>query len=396
MTAPTSDRLPWPRWAEAAAVAGAWALFVSVALVGRALTVDIPFSLHTVGVSLSEYVPWLVVTPLVLALTRRFSLLSGRWPRHLALYALVGGAVVVGVGAAQAAGVRAMGPPPGLAPSAAPAEPPGPLASRPRRAEPPDPSGPPAWSPSLNVLLYLALLGVGVARAYAIHAASRREDAERARAERAEAEQERDRLAAQVAEARLAALRMQLRPHFLFNALNAVSALAGEDPTEVRRIVARLSSLLRRVLEADTRPTVPLRDELAFARDYLDLQRVRFDRLGATEDVDPNLLDAEVPTLLLQPLVENAVEHGAAQGGGHVWIGARREGDRLVLTVGDDGPGPNGAARDRQPTDGHRGVGLANTRDRLEAQTGGGASLVLREREGGGAEAVVTLPLDDA
>ena len=385
--------LPWPRWAEIVAVVGAWSLFVSVTLVARALNDDISFTLHTVGVTLAEAAPWLLAAPVVFVLAARWPPVGTGWPRRLAVHVGAAVGLVLLVGAVQSAGVAAMGPPPRFAASSGPASPPpGP----PGDGRPPHPPTaglrPPAlWTPSLNGLLYLAILGVGLARAAAIKAATRRAEAERAEAERALAEAERQRLAAQVTEARLDALRMQLRPHFLFNALNAVAALAGDDPAEVRRIVARLSSLLRRVLDADARPLVPLRDELAFARDYLDLQRVRFDRLDVDEAVDASLLDAEVPTLVLQPLVENAVEHGAAaRGGGHVWIGARHDGRRLVLTVGDDGPGL--AA---QPASDHRSVGLANTRARLAAHYGEAADVVLRPRAGGGAEAVVTIPLDD-
>ena len=198
------------------------------------------------------------------------------------------------------------------------------------------------------------MLGVGFARAYAIQVQARK----------AEAAQ----LTAQLAEARLAALRMQLNPHFLFNALNAVSALAGYDPAAVRQIVARLSSLLRRVLDAEATQEVPLRDELAFLRDYLDVQRVWFeDGLTVEEDVEAATLDALVPNLILQPLIENAVEHGVSRvtaGGGHILLRARHEHeangvDRLVVEITDNGPGlssrTSGAKR-------RKGIGLANTR----------------------------------
>ena len=390
---------PWPLWAEALAVGAFWALFIAAALVARALDAVVPFTGHTVAVTLAEYGPWLVVTPVVFWLAWRVPLVGTRWVRSLAIHVGAGVALVLAVGGVQESILAVLGPPPGVAavPRSGPPPDARPPSEAPRRApDGPPPNGPPPdgplpnglpgmqggrprlFTPSLNLLLYLVVLGVGVARGYAAQAAVRRAEAER--------------LEAQVAEARLEALRMQLRPHFLFNALNAVAALAGEDPAEVRRIVARLSSLLRRVLDADARPLVPLREELAFARDYLDLQRVRFERLDVDEDIDDSLLDALVPTLVLQPLVENAVEHGAAaRGGGQVWIGARQEDDHLVLTVADDGPG---LAAGSGASD-HRSVGLDNTRARLAAHYSGDGLLVLRERPGGGAEAVVTLPFDD-
>ena len=421
---PDAPGVPWPRSAEAAAVVGVWALFGAVAALARAVADPVPVTWHTLAVSVAEFVPWIAATPLVFWAVRRVPLVGRRLARGLALHAALAVAVVVGVGWTQAAGLSALGPPPSMSAD-------GPGRSRPTgEAVPPRPApsdagprperpgGPPEkgplglWTPSRNALLYLALLGVAVGRSYAVREAARRAEAarvaaerdraeadrQRAEADRAHAEAEAARLGEQVAEARLGALRAQLRPHFLFNALNAVAAYAADDPATVRRIVARLSALLRRVLDADARPLLPLRDELAFARDYLDLQRVRFERLDVEEAVDPAVLDAEVPTLVLQPLVENAVEHGAAQGGGRVWVGARRDGDALVLTVGDDGPGLNGRADGvlaGAPVEGHTGIGLANTRARLEAHYGEAGRLDLRAREGGGAEAVVTLPYRD-
>ena len=312
MHEPPTSTLPWPRWAEVAAVVGVWGLFTAVAIIARALTGPVPFSAHTVQISVAEYAPWLLATPAVLWLVRWVPPFGSDWARGLAIHAAAAVAIVLAVGAVQAVGVNALGPPPGLRDrterSATPDATSGPdradqattdARRQGTRRRGSNRRGP--WAPSLGVLIYLMLLGVGVARTVAIESAGRRSDAERAAAERDHARAEAERLVAQVAEAHLAALRMQLRPHFLFNALNAVSALAGDDPAEVRRIVARLSSMLRRVLDADARPLIGLGEELAFARDYLDLQRVRFERLAVEEDVDGSVLDAEVPTLVLQP-----------------------------------------------------------------------------------------------
>ncbi|HEX9952840.1 MAG TPA: histidine kinase, partial [Rubricoccaceae bacterium] len=193
---------------------------------------------------------------------------------------------------------------------------------------------------------------------------------------------------------------MQLNPHFLFNALNAVSALAGDDPDAVRRLVARLSSLLRRVLDAPPDAEVSLADELAFLRDYLDIQQVRFEgRLAVRESVQPEAFGALVPAFLLQPLVENAVEHGADEAaGGRVEIDARVEAApggpagarRLIVVVRNDARrgGLRGEASER--------VGLTNTRARLAAHAGPDATLTLRHAPDGTFDAEVALPFHSA
>jgi hypothetical protein len=190
--------------------------------------------------------------------------------------------------------------------------------------------------------------------------------------------------------ARLQALRYQLNPHFLFNTLNAVSTLIVErENDDAERMVARLSDFLRLTLECDSDVEVPLADELDFARRYLDIEQIRFgDRLVVQEDVEPEALSARVPPLLLQPLVENAVRHGIMprEDGGTLRIEARRVGERLLLRVVDDGPGPPGNA----DTDG--GVGLSNTTARLERLYGDDHRFTLRRADGGGCVVRVELP----
>ena len=190
--------------------------------------------------------------------------------------------------------------------------------------------------------------------------------------------------------ARLQALRYQLNPHFLFNTLNAVSTLIVEEKThDAERMVARLSDFLRLTLECDADVEVPLADELDFARRYLDIEQIRFgDRLVVTEDVDPEALSARVPPLLLQPLVENAIRHGIMprEEGGTLRIEARQVSDRLLLRVLDDGPGPPGDA------DPERGVGLSNTKARLESLYGDAHRFSLSRADGGGCVVRVELP----
>ena len=202
------------------------------------------------------------------------------------------------------------------------------------------------------------------------------------------------RLAAQVAEARLGALRMQLHPHFLFNSLNAITVLVRDkDTAAASRMLELLSDVLRQVLRSDQAHEVSLADELRFLERYLAIEQVRFsDRLTVRFDVADSLRDAAVPEFLLQPLVENALRHGIAHrtDGGIVQISARREGDALVLAVTDNGPG-QGAPASR---DGN-GLGLANIRERLTTLYGADARVELTTRaaaDGGGTLAAVRLP----
>jgi len=197
------------------------------------------------------------------------------------------------------------------------------------------------------------------------------------------------RLAAQVAEARLTALRNQINPHFLFNSLNALLVLIRDSDTKnAERMLELLGELLRQVLTSDERQEVSLEEELRFLDDYLAIAQIRFsDRLRIVRSVDPALTAALVPQFVLQPLVENALRHGIGESvtGGTIEIGARRDADDVVLWVADDGAGlatvPNGV-----------GVGLRNTRERIETLYRTRATLELTPRPGGGTLAQVRIP----
>ncbi len=189
---------------------------------------------------------------------------------------------------------------------------------------------------------------------------------------------------------KLDALRSQLRPHFLFNTLNAISGLVPQGDN-AHRMLLRLSSLLRRSLDEESHE-VPLQTELSFLNDYLDIQRLRFkDQLVVDVDMEPIALAARVPVFLLQPLLENAIEYGESDDG-HTTIrlSARREGDQLVVRVDDDGPG---VAR-LNPV--HEGVGLGNSRARLQHLYGSRATVELSSRRDGaslrGTRVVIRLP----
>ena len=199
-------------------------------------------------------------------------------------------------------------------------------------------------------------------------------------------------LTAQLAQAQLQALRMQLNPHFLFNAMNTIAMQVRKSANDdAVRMLAGLSDLLRYMLE-DSRPTeVPLAEELVFIERYLAIEQVRFqDRLRIDIDAGPGTAQALVPTLILQPLVENAIRHGISRRAqaGRVSIQARRTDDNLILQVQDDGPGLHS---ETTPTPG-TGLGLRNTRARLEQLYGGDQSLELAQIPAGGTLATLRIP----
>ncbi len=196
-------------------------------------------------------------------------------------------------------------------------------------------------------------------------------------------------LEGRLASAQLEALRLQLHPHFLFNTLNAVSAFVGAEPEQARRMLARLGELLRGTLDRGE-PEISLATELALLAPYLEIQRIRFgDRLRIEVRATPDAERALVPTLILQPLLENAMEHGVSRQPGATVVGVtgRTEGGRLVLTVSDDGPGPAGGAE---------GIGLRNTRERLQALHGDRHRMELVAGATGGAVVRIELPFRPA
>jgi two-component sensor histidine kinase len=227
-----------------------------------------------------------------------------------------------------------------------------------------------------NLLVYGALVGIEHALAF------RRREAERTlRASRLEGE---------LARARLQTLRMQLHPHFLFNALHAVSELIHRDPRAADNMVSRLGDMLRATLESDDKDEVPLRRELELLERYLDIERVRFrDRLEVSIEIAPECLDAAVPSLILQPLVENAIHHGIASrpGASRVEIRAERAGASLLLRVSDDGRGLGAEAP--APS---AGIGLSNSRARLAQLYGQRQRLELQNGDGGGLEVILEIP----
>jgi LytS/YehU family sensor histidine kinase len=215
----------------------------------------------------------------------------------------------------------------------------------------------------------------------------------------------RERIARQIAEtarlneelskAQLAALRRQIEPHFMYNALNSIAGLVRDERnTAAVSMIVGLSEFLRRASEDSHRSQVTLLEEVEYLQRYIDIQKARFgERLQVSVDIPADLLRAQVPNLLLQPLVENAIKHGITKriAGGAVRVaGACHEGN-LCLSVYNDGPS--------LPTDweaAQTGVGIGNLRTRLRILHGNESGLQLKSATGGGVEVVVTLPFTEA
>ena len=307
-----------------------------------------------------ENAAWAILTPGIFWLSRRFSLEHRDWLRHLLLHVFVAVMVAAGIDLIKGTLWDAL------------------VTGNTR---------PISLLYVLNsfrfvdeFLLYLVVLAACFARGYFLRYQERQQEAVALRAHAAQ-------LQAHLAEARFQALRMQINPHFLFNTLHTISTYLERDPRGVRRMIARLSDLLRYTLEMGNLKEVPLRQEMSFVDGYLDIQAIRFqDSLEVHLDTEPDVMEALVPNLILQPLVENAIKHGVSsvETGGRIELRAWREGEHLHLSVGDNGPGLAAPAED--------GVGLRNTRDRLESLYGDKQSLVLEPAEGGGLVAHITLP----
>jgi len=228
-------------------------------------------------------------------------------------------------------------------------------------------------------LLFVALFS-GIHAAIAFY----RQSVERARA----VEQTRR----QLAEAELRALRAQIHPHFLFNTLNSIAALISTRPAEAEDVTTRLAELFRYTLQASEREYSPLGDELDFVRNYLEVERARFgDRLRLRESIEPGIVSIPVPSLLLQPLVENAVHHAvsASERGAVIELVVRRDQGRLLLEVADDGPGI-----DQAPASEGTGFGLHSVRERLRV-LGPPHEIQIESAPGRGTRVRVHVPLED-
>jgi two-component system, LytTR family, sensor kinase len=329
--------------------------------------------------ALVEYALWAVLTLPIFWMTRRF---GGDRPtiKRVLVFLAIGLVLAVGVDALLQVISRQVMPRPTFERI------PGPPLPRRLSPQPPVRGLFTRFSFLYDFIVYLVVLAAGLARNYFVRYQARLNETRRLQAEATELRAEAAELHAQVTDARLNALRTQLNPHFLFNTLNAVSTLVDEDPPGARRMIARLSDLLRHTLEGDEQE-IPLASELEMLRRYLDIMEVRFqDKLEVSIETEPSLHDALVPNLVLQPLVENAFRHGLGlmQTAGRVTVRAVRDDGDLVLTVRDNGRGPANPVRE--------GVGLTNTRARLTQLYGARQQLALTAAEGGGAVVEVRIP----
>ncbi|HSC31745.1 MAG TPA: histidine kinase [Gemmatimonadaceae bacterium] len=354
-----------PRWSPHPAVSwrtvfGAWTVIASLAVLDRWASARVlatpPLSWRGVAPELSEWYLWALFTPGILRLGKRFPVTGpgARFNVVVHLAALLGISAIHAVVYAAAYAYIARNP---IDVS---------FASF-------------AWRVGISfvpfaMIVYSATVAIGVAASLSWQS---RADAVRT------AE-----LTAQLARAETAALRAHLHPHFLFNSLHTVGSLVRESDRDAAvDVIAQLGDLLRELSRQDAPEQILLREELAFVRRYLAIERVRFeDRLRIVWRVSAAAEVAWVPRLLLQPLVENAIRHGIATSttAGLVEITATQTADTLTISVRDDGPGP--------PQTNQSGVGLATTRARLAHTYGSAASLTLAHAHGGGAVATARLP----
>jgi two-component system LytT family sensor kinase len=197
--------------------------------------------------------------------------------------------------------------------------------------------------------------------------------------------------------ARMEALQNQINPHFLFNTLNSVSSLVRFDPDTARGMILKLANILRRLLNSSD-AFVPLRDEVEFIDDYLDIEVVRFgqDKLRVVKELDPASLDVMIPSMLLQPLVENSIKHGLSSKieGGSVYLRSRLVEARLIIEVEDDGVGMASASLLEKPTGlGGSGIGMANVAERLNVLYGDTAKMTIDSHEAKGTLVRLHLPV---
>src|SRR5688572_30525368 len=308
----------------------------------------------------SGYV-WFALSPLILYLTQKFPFEAGRWTRSSIVHIAAAIGIALVQQAIDAFLLTRLGYPPGRE-----------FASF---AE--------AYQYFVFVNLHLSILiymgVVGIWSTYSYYQKYR------------ERELHSSQLEARLAQSRLQVLKMQLHPHFLFNTLNAISELIYKDPESADRMLTDLSDLLRLSFENLEVQEIPLKQELEFLEKYLEIEQMRFqDRLTVEMNISSDALDASVPNMILQPLVENAIKHGIAprSSGGRIDINAARSNGHLQISVSDDGLGvPFGDFENL-----HEGVGLSNTRRRLRHLYGDDHKFDLRSLEKGGLNVLLEIP----
>lgn len=386
-------------------VVGVWAMILSAWLVQASFGTSVNRTNEWKVVAL-DWAPWLLVAPGIIWLCTRWPIDQRSWRWGVPLHVVLSLLISATLGTLAWRSMSAFGPP-GLREWG---EPPPPM----HRPPPPEEAGPgpDRWGPPefrdedarfhrppppgqrglplmfvltrgrASVFFYWALLAVSHTVTY----------------HRRSVQREREALAAEarLAEARLTALQAQLQPHFLFNTLNAISSMVYEHPRSADAMVCALSDMLRRVLAASSRREVSLAEELLLARSYVSIQQVRFsESLQVTWDVPEAITQAAVPTLLLQPLIENAVVHGVEENEGatQIIIRAEKKADRLLLTIEDTG---TSSAREHHgvAATGFKGTGtgLTNTQARLQALYGDDQRFAFTTKPSSGAIVSIEIP----
>lgn len=395
---PTPSR--W--WWKALLLLAAWAALGTLFTLQFVLLGSLDWR-EAMSLSWPFWVTWAPLLPIVVWLAFRFPLEQGKWSTSVPAHVL-GCVAVLAVGLIS---VRQLGPGPAGRPGLenqrraqeAGRWPPGRPEEAPNPERPDGPpfgrNGPPPWTRgggrqaafrlTSDLLLYWLIVSAATAVIYLQRARQRERQALA--------------LQARLSEARLLSLRMQLQPHFLFNTLNAISTLVYTSPRAADEMISNLSGLLRSSLDTAEEQEVPLRRELDFLKLYLDIEQVRFgDRLRFEQDIPPEAMTAFVPTLILQPIVENAIKHGIEPQtrAGLIRISARRRGEWLRLTVVDNGAGlaasdaPATAPGTSRPSS--SGIGLRNTQARLSELYGPQHRFTLSNEPAGGCVVEVEWP----
>jgi len=363
----------FPRGRELAAIVAFWMVFAALNMTNSLFPPfgdPQPLTRRIFLAGAVESLLWMAATPPIFWLTSKFGATEMTRARRALLFLAVGLFLALSIDVAIEAFRTYVLPPPPF-----------------RNGFPPRDR--PVWAFARGRILneymvFLAVLAAGIARDYFF------------RYQRRLAEEVS--LRAQLAEARFTVLQNQLNPHFLFNTLNAVATLVDRDPRGVRRIISRLSELLRATLEPSPEPEVPLSKELAFTQRYLEILEIRFQgRLMTAVDAPPELNSALVPRLILQPLVENAMKHavGLTSEPSSIVVKVRRDGYDLLLTVEDTGAGDAGTRVSGEQMI-STGIGLTNTHARLEELYGDEHQFTLTENEGGGTTVTIRIPFHEA
>ena len=346
----------------------AWTLVGTIAFARQQLNHPGGFGTHLLPAYvewLACYLPWGLLSVAIVPLERRFPLGRPGWPRHLLVLAVMGLPFAIAAWLMTAGFAAVVGATIGRVTHAAL-----------------------TWPiPAADLLGHSLLYGTAVGGCTALRTLVEARENER-RASRLMVEKAQ--LETSLRQAELDALRMRLQPHFLFNSLQNISVLTQHDPVTAGRMLTRLGDLLRASLGRDREAETTLATEIALTTAYLSVEEMRFgDRLSSTIDVGPGTEDARVPTFLLQPIVENALRHGLGgiQQRGVLTIQSRRDGDRLVLTVRDNGVG---VAEGVSPAG--FGIGLGATCERLAGLYPDRHTFAMRALPEGGTEVRITLP----